>query len=129
VAARLALPGADHAAILEGEELRPGKWEAAHARWLGEISEELDRGKQKLLSAYDTAYVAALEEARGPITPEEYARLTVAIERGRGEAKLREMDLPEESLMGIRRVWLERMVKDPKLGAKLRAATRTAREE
>jgi Uncharacterized protein conserved in bacteria (DUF2169) len=128
VAARLAAPGADRAAILEAEELTPALWESQHARWLGEINDELDRGKKKLLSAYDTAYVAALEDGRGPISAGEYARLSVAVDRGKIATLLAELDLPGDAIMRIRRVWLARMVKDPRAAADVRAAMRAARE-
>ena len=128
VAARLDGPGADRAAILAAEDLTPAQWDKDHARWLGEIRDELDRGKKKLLSAYDAAYVTALEDRRGPIAVDEYARLSIAAERGKAAAALAELDLPEDAMMRIRRVWLARMVKDPRAAAEVRAAMRAAAE-
>jgi hypothetical protein len=129
IAARIARRPEDLGAILEAEKLTPETWESTHAERLQEIQAEVGRGKRKLLSAYDAAYVAALEEARGPITPGEYARLVISAERGSSEATLAELGLPEEAMMRIRRVWLERTVKDAKLGAAVRAAMRKAAEE
>jgi hypothetical protein len=116
----------DQDAILEAEGLTAETWTPRHERWLREIEAELARGKKKTLTDYDVAYVAALEAERGPITAAEYAGLQSAIELGRGAEKLAEMKLPEESLMRIRRVWLARMVKDPRLAAAVRAASRAA---
>jgi hypothetical protein len=111
VAARLASPGADRAAILEAEELSPEEWEKEHVRWLGEITDELDRGKKKLLAAYDSAYVAAIEDLRGPIAAGEYARLSLAADRGEAAPVLAELGLPEHATSRIRRVWRARMAK------------------
>jgi len=39
-------------------------------------------GKNALLTRFDEAYVARLEEERGPIVAQEYAKLMIAAERG-----------------------------------------------
>jgi hypothetical protein len=156
VAARIAAPGADRAAVLAEEDLTPEVWEREHTRWLGDIQDELDRGNQKLLElfqqhqrilekqlvdlettqlvdlvfeehrrllvAYDTAYVAAIEEQRGPMTASEFARLSRAADRGEAAPVLAELRLPEGSINRIRRVWRAKMAKDPRLGAEVRAA-------
>jgi hypothetical protein len=156
IAARIAAPGADRAAILAEEDLTPEVWEKEHARWLGEIQDELDRGNQKLLElvqehqrivekqhvdldtlqvvdlvfeqhrrllvAYDAAYVAAIEEQRGPIMAGEFARLSRAADRGEAGPVLAELRLPEGSINRIRRVWRAKMDKDPRAAAEVRAA-------
>ena len=119
----------DRATILEAEELTESQWQEQHARWLGEIHDEIDRGKKKLLSAYDAAYVAELEKERGPIAAGEYARLSVAAERGKIAAALKDLGLPEDAMVRIRRVWLSRMVKDPRAAAEVRSAMRAAAAE
>jgi hypothetical protein len=129
VAGRLASLRADRAAVLKAEDLTPELWASHHERWLLAIDDELNRGKKKLLSAYDAAYVAALEEARGPIAAGEYARLAIAVERGKVQAALVELDLPGDAMMRIQRVWLARMVKDPRKAVEVRAATRAAAED
>ncbi|MGK3967642.1 DUF2169 domain-containing protein [Sorangium sp. So ce118] len=128
IAARLARRPADCDAILKAEGLTPKTWQRLHVRWLDEIQDEIARRKKKLVSAYDAAYVAALEKERGPITAGEYAQLVIAAEQGRGQAALAELGLPDESMMRIRRVWLERIVKDKKAAAEVRAAMRKADE-
>lgn len=127
VAARIASPGADRAAILEAEELLPEAWEKEHVRWLGEIHDELDRGKKKLLAAYDSAYVAAIEDLRGPIAAGEYARLSLAADLGEAAPVLAELGLPEGSMTRIRRVWRAKMAKDPQVTAEVRAALQAAK--
>ncbi|WP_437730045.1 DUF2169 family type VI secretion system accessory protein [Sorangium sp. So ce1335] len=128
VAATLAQRPGDCDTLLKAEELTPKTWQWLHAHWLDEIQAELARRKKKLLSAYDAAYVAALEKERGPITAGEYAQLVIAAEQGQGQTALAELGLPDESMMPIRRVWLERIVKDQKAAAEVRAAMRKADE-
>ncbi|KYF83050.1 hypothetical protein BE17_24320 [Sorangium cellulosum] len=128
IAAKLARRPADCDTILKAEELTPKTWQWLHVRRLDEIQDEIARRKKKLLSAYDAAYVAALEKERGPITAGEYAQLVIAAEQGQGQAALAELGLPDESMMRIRRVWLERIVKDKKAAAEVRAAMRKADE-
>ncbi|WP_438017125.1 DUF2169 domain-containing protein [Sorangium sp. So ce315] len=128
IAAKVAQRPADRDTILKAEELTPKTWQRLHAQWLDEIQAELARRKKKLLSTYDAAYVTALEKERGPITAGEYAQIVIAAEQGQGQAALAELGLPDESIMRIRRVWLERLVKDKKVAAEVRAAMRKADE-
>jgi hypothetical protein len=156
VAARLAAPGADRAAVLGAEDLTPETWETEHLRWLGAIEDELQRGHQKvvelvrghhgrperlvidlevqqvvellveqherLLAAYDAAYVVTLEELRGPIGPADFARLLRAAELGRAAPLLVEMSLPEGSMSRIERVWRAKMEDDAQTAAEVSAA-------
>ncbi|WP_437981658.1 DUF2169 family type VI secretion system accessory protein [Sorangium sp. So ce117] len=128
IAAKLAQRPADCDTILKAEKLTPKNWQSLHEQRLDEIQDEIARRKKKLLSAYDAAYVAALEKERGPITAGEYAQLVISAEQGQGQAALAELGLPDESMMRIRRVWLERIVKDKKAAAAVRAAMRKADE-
>lgn len=128
VAARIASPGADRAALLGAEGLTPETWEKEHVRWLGEIHDELDRGGKELLAAYDSAYLAAIEDLRGPIAAGEYARLALAADRGEAAPVLAELGLPEGSMTRIRRVWRARMARDPRVDAEVRAALQAAEQ-
>ncbi|MGK3993244.1 DUF2169 family type VI secretion system accessory protein [Sorangium sp. So ce1024] len=129
IAARLARRPEAQDAILEAEELSPDAWEGLHAHWLDAIRADVGRGKRRLLSSYDAAYVAALEAERGTITAGEYARLAIAAERGNEARTLAELGLPDGALLRLRRVWLERTVKDPATAQELRAAMRRASED
>ena len=124
VAARIAHRPAKRDDLLEAEKLTLDEWNEHHDRWQGLVHDEVDRGKKNLLSAYDTAYVAALEDGRGRIAPAEYARLAVAAERGKIVSALKDLDLPVDAMPRIRRVWLARMVKDQRLNAEVRGAMR-----
>ncbi|WP_437932467.1 DUF2169 domain-containing protein [Sorangium sp. So ce291] len=126
IAARLARRPESRDAILEAEALSPDTWEALHAHWLDAIRAGAARGSKALLSAYDAAYVGALEAERGPITASEYARLVIAVERGTDREALTDLRLPEGVTIRLRRVWLERIVKDPQAAQEVRKAMREA---
>ncbi|WP_437963220.1 DUF2169 domain-containing protein [Sorangium sp. So ce260] len=128
IAARLARRPAAQGEILEAEALSPDTWDALHAHWLDAIRADVGRGKRRLLASYDAAYIAALEAERGPITAGEYARLVIASERGNDAQALAELGLPDGVLLRLRRVWLERIVKDPVAAQEVRAAMRRAAE-
>ncbi|MGK3983770.1 DUF2169 domain-containing protein [Sorangium sp. So ce136] len=126
IAARLARRPESRDAILEAEALAPDTWEALHAHWLDAIRAGAARGSKALLSAYDAAYVGALEAERGPITAGEYARLVIAVERGTDREALADLRLPEGVTIRLRRVWLERIVRDPQAAQEVRKAMREA---
>jgi hypothetical protein len=127
-AASMARRAEDRAKILEENELTPQAWDALVKHWTEAISRETKRGKTALLEAYDQAYVARLEEERGPIRAEDYARLVVAGERGDAEEALAKLTLPPGAMMRLRRVWVARIAADAAVGASVRAATEAARD-
>jgi hypothetical protein len=129
LAAAQARRPAQAAAILREHELPADVWAQLDEHWAEAIRKETDRGRSTQRNAYDKAYVARLEEERGPITPEEYARLTFALERGHAEATLGELGLPPGAILRIQRVFLDRMAADPAFGRSVRAALATDDEE
>ncbi|MDC3962778.1 DUF2169 family type VI secretion system accessory protein [Polyangium jinanense] len=112
----------ERAEILEAEELDLARYTDLERHWAEAIRAESERGKTRLLRAFDAAYVARLEEERGPITPAEYARLVVASERGHAERTLAELGLPRASMLRIEREMLARTAADPALGERIRHA-------
>jgi hypothetical protein len=127
IAASLALRP-DHAAtILKDHELAAEPWKAIEAYWAEQIRSETNLGRARLLRSYDRTYVERLEEERGPIQVDEYARLVVAAERGHAESVLRELRLPAGATVRIERVFLRRVVDRPALGEKVRRAVEAAR--
>ncbi|MBI4704653.1 MAG: DUF2169 domain-containing protein, partial [Deltaproteobacteria bacterium] len=128
IAASLARRPDEAADILKESKLGPEAWKTIEAHWAEQIRDETGRGKARLLRAYDTAYVARLEEERGTIEVEQYARLVVAAERGQAAEVLRELSLPSGALVRIERVFLRRLVERPGLGERVRKAVEAARE-
>lgn len=114
--------------ILAEHDLSEEVWEQLRAHWAAEVKKETERGKTALLRAYDTAYVAQLEDERGSIAVEEYARIVVASERGTAAQTLADLGLPEASMLRIQRVWMGRMQRDPELRRLVRAAVESASE-
>ncbi|MRG96644.1 DUF2169 family type VI secretion system accessory protein [Polyangium spumosum] len=117
------------AEILEAEELDLARWTDLEKHWADAIRAESERGKTRLLKAFDAAYVARLEEERGPITPAEYARLVVASERGHADRTLAELGLPRASMLRIEREMLARTGADPALAERTRHAIEAERAD
>ncbi|EYF01318.1 DUF2169 family type VI secretion system accessory protein [Chondromyces apiculatus] len=128
ITARIACNKEAKSQILEGEGISADGWSTTERRWTDAIRAETSRGKQAQLHRFDAAYVAQLELERGRIVPEDYARISVAGERGTLDEVLTELALPRGSIMKIERVWLQRMAEEPALAEHVRVAIDAARE-
>lgn len=124
IAAEIAERRQDQAAVLEAHGLRERGWSENKRRWMAAIEEQAARGAQALRAAYDAAYVARVERFRGVITLEEYARILVALDRGRTEETLDTLKIQRPALMPIVRLWTKKVAKDSKLAAKVSDALR-----
>jgi hypothetical protein len=127
IAASIARTCTETAQILNRFKLDSAVWEALDKHWINAINKETARGKTGLLQAYDAAYVAQLEQERGPLQIEEYAQLIVATERGSTGEALAEMTLPREAMIRIERVWLGKIAGDTGFAASVRRAVKAAR--
>jgi hypothetical protein len=126
--AKIAMDRAETGAILEAEELNAARWAKVQKHWDDAMSEERGRGKTTLRKAFDEAYVASVEQKRGPIQLSEYARLVVATERGKLADLLGELKLPKGAPMRIERVWFAKMLTDAALAKKVREAIAAEKE-
>jgi hypothetical protein len=125
IAASVARSPNDTAKILEANDLTEDDWDAIEHHWSQVLKREAEEHEDAKQAAYDRAYVLRLEQERGPITPEEYARLALAHERGdRGALTraLRDLGLPWGASKRIERVFAERMAANPALGERVQAA-------
>jgi hypothetical protein len=129
IAASTARTPADTTQILMTHDLDPAGWEALNLHWNAAVGKETERGKTKLLRSYDAAYVAQLEQERGPIQVDEYARLVVATEQGIMTEVLATLTLPPTAMMRIERVWLTKLAGDAELGKSVRRSVNAARAE
>ena len=127
IAARLACDGPSAAEILSVEGLDAASWQEVHERRRDAIRDEVARGKKALLTEYDTAYVQVLEALRGVITVEAYAAIAEAAERGAEGRQVTDRGLPEGAWPHVHRVWIQRMVRDVRLGKQVRAAIEALR--
>jgi hypothetical protein len=105
--------------VLRAHSLTEAAWAAVDRHWMAAIAKETERGASELLSVFDAAYVTAVERLRGAITPEEYARLTVGVERGNVRPVLAELQIQRPALMRIQRVWQKRLADDQELAARV----------
>ncbi|MBK8256695.1 MAG: hypothetical protein IPK82_28995 [Polyangiaceae bacterium] len=129
IAASIARTREKESSILQAHELRQDVWERLKTHYAAEIKKETERGKTAQLRAYDAAYVAQLEEERGPIAVEEYARLVVAAERGTAPETLSALSLPDGAMLRIQRVWMIKMGQDPELRRLVRSAVELKSDE
>jgi hypothetical protein len=124
MAASIALRAGDRAKILADNDVSEDEWDEIEHRWSQVLRKDAEQDLTRRLEAYDRAYVARIEQERGPITPDEYARLALAHDRDRAALTraLREIGLPWGATPRIQRVFAERMESDRALAERIRAA-------
>lgn len=108
--------------VLAASELDEQAWSAVERHWTAAIKRDAAHGRGQLQSAYDSAYVAAVEGFRGPITPAEYARIVMSLERKEGKEVLDELKIQRPAGMIIIRLWTRKVAADPRLFSEVRAA-------
>jgi len=89
--------------ILETHALKNDDWQAIEKHWKQAIDDESAAGKHGLRKAYDAAYLATVERFRGPITPDERAKVLASLERGKAHATLDELKIQRAALLPILR--------------------------
>ncbi|WP_437577371.1 DUF2169 domain-containing protein [Sorangium sp. So ce887] len=129
VTAELAAGRAPRAAVLASHALGERAWSAIDRHWADAIKKDAAHGAGRLRSAYDSAYVATVERFRGPLTPAEYARLVVAVERKQSDRVLDELRIQRPALMHVMRVWTKKAAADPRLFGEVSAALASLRAQ
>lgn len=122
LAAELGERGARRADILRARNLTEQTFAAAERKWTQAIEKDTARGPSALLSAYDAAYIGAIEKIRGRITPAEYARIVVGAERGQTNETLAELRIQRSAVMRLKRVFAKKMAEDAALKAEVSRA-------
>lgn len=89
--------------ILETHVLTNDDWTNIDAYWKKAIDDDGASGKHDLRRAYDTAYLAAVERFRGPITNEEREKIANSLSRSRMNETLDELKIQRAALMPILR--------------------------
>lgn len=113
----------EHAAsILASLELDSQLWSRLKAHWSTWIDSASPRERKRLIACQDRAYLAQLEQERGPVTVDEYARLKVAATHGAQQVVLKELGLPEQGAMRLERQWLSRMMDSAELRQRVQEA-------
>lgn len=128
LAAALADPGADRAALLGARGLNEDGWEALDAHFQARIDRAMDDdgdGVPPLVAAYAEAFArarAALRRDRGVISLERYADATREIQRrGDPKAALQHVGVTLEEFLHASEHWTRRMLEDPALFTRFRA--------
>ncbi len=106
--AALALRPSDAPTLLASHQLDAATWTALRAHWQSALRASLRDGDPAFLRAYDAAFVAELERMRGPITPEQHAKLVNAKASARQVATFASLGLPSVATLAIERVMLQR---------------------
>lgn len=106
LAAELAFAPALRHATLAREGVSVERYEASRKHWKVSLDAELKRGRTSDVARFDRAYVDAVWSLRGELSPEEYARLLVAQERGSLREVLADTRIPRDAWMPIQRVAL-----------------------
>ena len=125
--ATIAVGATSRAEVLRAAGLRERAFKAVERHFKDAFEAESATGSQALRGDYDAAYVATVEEARGPIELPEYARIMVGLERGRAPLALDALRIPRPALMPIVRRWTKKLAGDAKLAGESQAALRAAR--
>jgi hypothetical protein len=113
--------------VLGAHGLSDARWVEAEKRWSGALAEEAKRGQRALLEAHDDAFVKAWQAIRGPFDVVDYARLTVATERGELTAVLDAMAIRRTLWMRLKRIYSRRIAADPAFAARVKQALADAR--
>jgi hypothetical protein len=129
VSAALRAGGGERAFVLAQHGLDAEGLYALEDTWTSALAAETEAGKRELLMAFDVAYVAALERLPDPIGLYEYARIAVALERGRGPEILRDFGLELDDAIRLERVWTRRAARSPSVQDELEAELDIAHEE
>lgn len=120
IEAEIAEGRATRSEVLKGQKLTEATFTRNEGRWTKALDEETSNGMSRLRTVADRAYVEAVETFRGPITIAEYARIAIALERGRAYAVLDELRIQRPALMRIVRLWTRKVARDPRLGKEAR---------
>ncbi|WP_437588942.1 DUF2169 family type VI secretion system accessory protein [Sorangium sp. So ce1000] len=126
IAAEIAERRQDQAVVLHARGLHERAWSENQQRWTAAIEEQASRGSHALRAAYDAAYVAQVEQFRGAITPEEYARILLALDRRRTDETLDALKIQRPALMPIVRLWTGALARDATLADAVSDALRAA---
>ncbi|WP_437648050.1 DUF2169 domain-containing protein [Sorangium sp. So ce362] len=126
IAAEIAERRQDQTVVLDAHGLHEPGWSENQQRWTAAIEEQASRGSHALRAAYDAAYVAQVEQFRGAITPEEYARILLALDRRRTDETLDALKIQRPALMPIVRLWTRALARDATLADAVSDALRAA---
>ncbi|KYF86698.1 hypothetical protein BE17_49230 [Sorangium cellulosum] len=128
VAAQLLERRAPRADVLRAHGLSEALFAEIERRWSVAMDDEDRRGGHALRDAYDVAYIKEWEAHRGPFELGDYARLTVAAERGHLAAALDSIGIRRTLWTRLKRVWAKRLAESRSLAGALQRELARQRE-
>ncbi|HTN89197.1 MAG TPA: DUF2169 domain-containing protein [Sorangium sp.] len=128
VAAQLLERRAPRADVLRAHGLSEARFAEIERRWSVAMDDEDRRGGHALRDAYDVAYIKEWEAHRGPFELGDYARLTVAAERGHLAAALDSIGIRRTLWTRLKRVWAKRLAESRSLAGALQRELARQRE-
>ncbi|WP_437622893.1 DUF2169 domain-containing protein [Sorangium sp. So ce1151] len=128
IAAQLLERRAPRADVLGAHGLSEARFAEIERRWSVAMDDEDRRGGHALRDAYDAAYIKEWEAHRGPFELGDYARLTVAAERGHLAAALDAIGVRRTLWMRLKRVWAKRLAESRSLAGALQRELARQRE-
>ncbi|WP_438017674.1 DUF2169 domain-containing protein [Sorangium sp. So ce315] len=128
LAAQLSERRAPRADVLGAHGLTEARFAEIERRWTSAMDEEDRRGGHAIRDAYDAAYIKEWEAHRRPFEIADYARLTVAAERGHLAAALDALGIRRTLWIRLKRVWTRRLAENRSLAAALQRELAHQRE-
>jgi hypothetical protein len=122
IAAEIAERQTPRREVLDARGLSEERWAEIEKEHNQALADEAKRGEHVLADAYDDAYVAVWEAHRGPLEVGDYARLTVAAERGGLGPLLEALSIRRTLWSRLKRLYGRRMAADPALAARIQRA-------
>lgn len=120
IAASLDLEPDLRADILGANDLDEVAWERLEDHHDDALRAGIGTGDTSLLERWDAAYLARIEEERGPVTAEEYASIVESNQSGGAAARLAALEIPEAAEMVLVRVFEARMAGSDETSARVR---------
>ncbi|MGK3997698.1 DUF2169 domain-containing protein [Sorangium sp. So ce1024] len=128
LAVQLSERRAPRADVLGAHGLTEARFAEIERRWTSAMDEEDRRGGHAIRDAYDAAYIKEWETQRRPFELADYARLTVAAERGHLAAALDSLGIRRTLWIRLKRVWARRLAESRSLAAALQRELARQRE-
>ncbi|WP_437780796.1 DUF2169 domain-containing protein [Sorangium sp. So ce1097] len=128
IAAQLSERRASRADVLGAHGLTEARFAEIERRWTSAMDEEDRRGGHAIRDAYDAAYIKEWEAQRRPFEIADYARLTVAAERGHLAAALDSLGIRRTLWIRLKRVWARRLAESRSLAGALQRELARQRE-
>lgn len=113
IRARLAEGDRAQSSILAELDVKPADFTVADAMWQRAFMEELLEGGSEVAESFEVAFVAAQDALRPlvELTPEEWARIVLAVSTGDGQAVMERRQLSAADMARLNRHWTQQIAR------------------